>query len=298
MLGQITYPSKSTGDVVDNLVGNTAAAKALPLSAYQGYVLDTKIAAINNNFGNIQVASLTVTTQEASAAGQPVTIANSAYTITANFDSALSVTVPIYTWGEYTAACEAMSEDIAISPDKFQYIIELSPRVYLYKDGDECTRITGGWTTAYKHSIASCSNKADGYQIDVYPDAYDLTLRTAGRIDMTPYSLLCIEIEQMTEYAESFFAVISGNTSLHDYPPGSQNTALILEKTVCVSINNASKINTVHARTLDISGITGAYYIAADAYSSGKKSSIKIKNVWLIKRKEEERKGYIKKASI
>lgn len=145
MLGQITYPSKSTGDVVDNLVGNTAAAKALPLSAYQGYVLDGKIAAINNNFGNIQVATLTVTAQEASAAGQPVTIANSAYTITANFDSALSVAVPIYTWGDYTVACGDMSKDITINPDKFDYTAELNNRVYLYKDGDEYTGITGGW---------------------------------------------------------------------------------------------------------------------------------------------------------
>lgn len=204
MLGQITYPSKSTGDVVDNLMGSTETAKALPLSAYQGYVLDGKIAAINNNFSNIQVASLTVTTQEASAAGQPITIANSAYTITANFDSALSVTVPIYTWGDYKVACGVMSEDIAINPDVIEYEVELKTGLLLFGDGvnllgniqsNGTDGNTGKPITASPWHVKVDSSKIEAYIVAYTVYGMRLDFSTENTFNLSKYRYLEIELE-------------------------------------------------------------------------------------------------------
>lgn len=225
MLGQITYPSKSTGDVVDNLMGSTETAKALPLSAYQGYVLDGKIAAINNNFSNIQVASLTVTTQEASAAGQPITIANSAYTITANFDSALSVTVPIYTWGNYTVASGDISREIAISPDKFDYIVELTSNTYLYKYGEEYNSLTGGWISWFYNGNSPKITKKDDY-IQVYIPHSSVAggVVTKNQIALSGNQNLCFLVDQKVEQESggNKYGVSSKNTSSYLY-----NTAFV-----------------------------------------------------------------------
>lgn len=204
MLGQITYPPKSTGDVVDNLMGNTEAAKVLPLSAYQGYILDGKIAAINNNFRNIQVASLTVTTQETSAAGQPVTIANIAYTITANFDNTLRVTVPIYTWGDYKVACGVMSEAITISPESIEYNVELKTGLLLFSDGvnllGNMSSYGSDGNTGKPIPTSQWYVKVDSNKIEAYIVAYDvygmcMDFGTENTFNLSKYRYLEIELE-------------------------------------------------------------------------------------------------------
>jgi len=71
--------------------------------------------------GTLQVAELTVVSENSADVGQTVTIANSMYSISAVFDEALSITFPIYTWGDYIVNVNANDSSISITEEKYSY---------------------------------------------------------------------------------------------------------------------------------------------------------------------------------
>lgn len=204
-------------DVVNNLY---STCPDMPLSAAQGRIINSRIDGLYNNFGNLQVASLMVTTEETNAAGQPVTISNSVYTITANFDAALSVTVPIYTWGNYTVASGDISREIAISPDKFDYIVELTSNTYLYKYGEEYNSLTGGWISWFYNGNSPKITKKDDY-IQVYIPHASVAggVVTKNQIALSGNQNLCFLVDQKVEQESggNKYGVSSKNTSSYLY---------------------------------------------------------------------------------
>lgn len=109
---------------------------------------------LDSKLGNIQVATLTITAPTATP-GQEVKIANSAYTIKANFNNALAVTVPIYCWGTYTISTDGcMDKEISINNTAYSYTAELLAPGVIYDHGKI------GMTTPI---LKSASFHQDGY---------------------------------------------------------------------------------------------------------------------------------------
>lgn len=136
---------------------------------------------------NIQVATLTISAPEA-VTGQEVRVANSAYSITANFDSALTVTIPIYCWGEYTITSGILaSRKINITNDQSNYEVTLYYRIMLYDNGDECTDITGGWTVP----AGNGAKAADHIQLNNIGNGNTYAY-SSQKVNTRGYSKLCM----------------------------------------------------------------------------------------------------------
>lgn len=161
------------------------------------------------------------------------------------------------------------------------------PPLYLYKDGDECTDVTGGIEILFKWEVANYGNNSFGNKYSNYIrlEANGVTSQESGigaytvnKIDLTEYSKLCFEYLS-ENFAHSYGIMFSAS---NDKPTscykGDNKVAYVFE-----TKNPTNKITTL---TIDISQITGSYYISGVARASGAttcKADLNIYKIWLEK---------------
>ena len=154
-----------------------------------------------------------------------------------------------------------------------EYEIEMSYKLYLYREGDECENVTGGWI-ANNFEVTPTKND-DHLSLVSTGNLYSGgTFTTVNQIDITNFSYLKIEYIFSGTNKKSFFAVrtsqiVDNNTVETD-----------IEKRVSVSITGSqTKVQDI----MDVSDLTGSYFVElatrnhADAYSS----TFNIYKVWL-----------------
>lgn len=142
--------------------------------------------------GNIQVASLTITSEDA-VSGQEIRIANSVYTIVTNFSNALSVIVPIYTWGDYTVSTDGhTSKSISITSSNTKYSMRLMKPAILYDNG-----VNNGLVENPNFMATYISMPMDVYGGNsVYTDiVVNLSKYTTFKIDSTSRELTSFNLE-------------------------------------------------------------------------------------------------------
>ena len=148
---------------------------------------------------------------------------------------------------------------------------DIYPRLYLYKSGDECTNITGGWET-YKDSRATVTFTKS-------PELYILNNSQGGSttewkgyffaknlINLTNYNYLCMEIT-------SFYG--------GSYTAGSCAYRVVVTNTKDYKIEDpqfSMQDKNIGVQKYPIANLTSGY-IGFRAYCFG--SYIKIKNIWL-----------------
>lgn len=142
-------------------------------------------------------------------------------------------------------------------------------RFYLYKDGDEFTSITGGWSTwtyGGASGIPTLTKNADNMVYSAPTSTYRAgSPNTVNKIDLTKYSVLGIEY-MLTTPANKAFGIYSALTK-----PGDQVAGLTLTNTAVKKID-----------VLDISSINSQDYIAGYFNTDSGGVTFTIYKVWLM----------------
>jgi hypothetical protein len=145
-------------------------------------------------------------------------------------------------------------------------------KTYLYKQGDECAAITGGWALKNTYGSGTYTEYADHMFIQALTgDNGYINAGTANMIDVTNYNTLYIDLD----------ATVSG---------GGANTAVYVGTTInpaswsfsAAFITNTSKSRQVVA--VDVSALTGNHYIVIQSSrqsAAGQTSLLNVYNVWL-----------------
>ena len=173
------------------------------------------------------------------------------------------------------------SETVEITKEGQNESVELYYRLYFYKEGDQCVDITGGWNsniTVKKFGTVSMSKIAPTFA----ETAMILDLTSAGTYDYVPVSSGLVDLTQIdTIYAE------------YDVPVKAYSAKLLVSSTTTFALVDGSEaaakiefdINAGDDYTLmlDVSALTGEYYIVAFSYrgeSIDAKGKIQINNIW------------------
>lgn len=213
---------------------------------------------LDAKLGSIQVAELTITSVNA-IPGQEVRISNDAYTIIANFNVALTVTVPIYCWGDYTISSNAESAELSITSSKFTYNVDIS-RLMLYSYGTDYTEITGGIKAALYGGSANYTftKGEDSIYMAIGKMSRGLSMVTSSSINLTGWNKLIFSIRNGGGPANCWFGLCSnpgtGYASRTTHVTGAPfNTESIVEVDI-------SKFNSGHVFS-GINADTGGFSI-------------------------------------
>lgn len=132
----------SRSDVADNLL---STATDLPLSANQGNILNSRIDGLYNIYPRI-----IITAADGLDVSQAViTASDGSHAYTGRFAGQECV-ITIMEVGTYTlSSTEYVLDTASVEITALMQRVEvgISNRVYLYKEGDECISLTGGWTS-------------------------------------------------------------------------------------------------------------------------------------------------------
>lgn len=184
------------------------------------------------------------------------------------------------TVGEWTVSCtdgtDTASKAVSITHEGQVESVELSYRLYLYKNGDKCTDVGGNWSLEKGYT--------DGVSVTYDTDYAQLNVRAVSNqymgnglwyknLDITNYSKLCAIVTYNT-VANSGSLMIAVCSSATDTPISSY---------VAKQDIGANDVSETVPFELDISDITGFKYIGIGTHMTGTGSGIaKIKEVYLV----------------
>lgn len=183
------------------------------------------------------------------------------------------------TVGEWTVSCtdgtDTASKAVSITSEGQAVSVELSYRLYLYKNGDKCTDVGGNWSFSKEYSDgASISYGADKVTISLE----SVHLQYMGvcfwykKIDITNYSKLCMLV--------SYNSASSATQGICVYSSVPENPMLSGSYEGRQLIKGSS--DTVPFE-LDISAISGSKYVGYGASMGDTDSgSVQIKEVYLV----------------
>lgn len=180
-----------------------------------------------------------------------------------------------------TAGAKSASKTVEITKEGQNASVELYYRLYFYREGDQCVDTTGGWSsnvTVKKFGTVNMSKIAPTFATA----AMILDLTSAGTYDYVPVTTALVDLTQIdTIYAE------------YDVPVKAYNAKLLVSSTTTFALVDGSEaaakiefdINAGDDYTLmlDVSALTGEYYIVAFSYrgeSIDAKGKIQINNIW------------------
>lgn len=192
-------------------------------------------------------------------AGSTLTCTNGTKTLTAKTTSGQWVfAIPeAGTWTvTATQGTNTKSQSVSITAEGQFESVTLSYGLYLYKSGDECTDITGGWNVRYgREGTALTPNML------IKPTAgYGELISTTNKIDVSKYSKLSFEFTY-TQGTHNPKGLEVGLASSVANPEAQKYVA---------SVNcGTSTVTNKTIKTLDISAVEGLYHIAARSYYSG-----------------------------
>ena len=183
------------------------------------------------------------------------------------------------TVGEWTVSCtdgtDTASKAVSITYEGQAESVELSYRLYLYKNGDKCTDVGGNWSFSKKYS--------DGASISYGADKVTISLKSVHqqymgicfwykKIDITNYSKLCMLVSYNSASSATQGICVCNSVPDNPVEPGSYEGRQLIE----------GSSGTVPFE-LDISAISGSKYVGYGASMGGTNSgSVQIKEVYLV----------------
>lgn len=156
-----------------------------------------------------------------------------------------------------------------------------SNRLYLYKDGDECIDVTGGWTnenrewtsTDEKHHAFYSKPTKDNYSILLLASNGLCGCGTVNKINLSKYNRVKALVRR---YQGNWHPSIFINTDLHS----NKNTRVA---TASLTSSNSTTYKT-YLLEIDISTLEDEYYINMhmDSYDYGTRN-VEFSSIWLEK---------------
>lgn len=184
------------------------------------------------------------------------------------------------TVGEWSVSCtdgtDTASKAVSITYEGQVESVELSYRLYLYKNGDKCTDVGGNWSLkrGYTNGV-SVTYKTDYAQLNVAAKTSEYMGNGFWykNLDITNYSKLCAIVTYNTvDNSGNLFIAVCNSAA--DTPISSN----VARKDI-----GANDVSATVPFELDISSITGSKYIGIGTHMDGTSSGIaKIKEVYLV----------------
>lgn len=167
--------------------------------------------------------------------------------------------------------------------------IETRERVYLYKAGDECLEMTGGWkgvgVTDIKSSTGSSYSalvpnitRSQGYIYTSLTKSGQCTggISTTNTIDLTPYKKLIVEVEARAKYGTWYkLLVTTDNTKYYNFLMmvgiaycGSQNDTITVNRSIFPADISEINQNAYIAFNLCKSSDSTSYWVDGALYNA------------------------------
>lgn len=159
--------------------------------------------------------------------------------------------------GTWTAAAtdgvENTSESVSITTDGQTVAVELSYYTYLFKPNTDTTNVTGGWQLNSNGSLDSAGDQLVATFTNAYNHDRAFNVATINKIDFTEFTTLVATCKAANKNnaapRSATFAVASTQS-------GFNNAGTASTKIASTTFSNST--NTV---TIDVSGISGSYYV-------------------------------------
>lgn len=159
--------------------------------------------------------------------------------------------------GTWTAAAtdgvENTSESVSITTDGQTVAVELSYYTYLFKPNTDTTNVTGGWQLNSKGSLDSAGDQLVATFVNAYDHDNAFNVATINKIDFTEFTTLVATCKAAGKNnaapRSATFAVASTQSGF--------NTA----GTASTKVASTTFSNSTTAVTIDVSGISGSYYV-------------------------------------
>lgn len=152
-----------------------------------------------------------------------------------------------------TDGIENTSESVSITTDGQTVAVELSYYTYLFKPNTDTTNVTGGWQLNSNGSLDSAGDQLVATFTNAYNHGFAFNVATINKIDFTEFTTLvatCKAADKNNAAPRSAtFAVASTQTGF--------NTA----GTASTKVASTTFSNSTTAVTIDVSGISGSYYV-------------------------------------
>lgn len=160
-----------------------------------------------------------------------------------------------------------------------EYEIDMHYKLWLYRDGDECEDVTGGWSQKPATGLGNATITKTSTSISWTINTSLLRIATNNKIDLTNYKKLVFQCKQTVSGTVGGTAFIQGACS----NPTSQTVTMGSEGTVA---HKDPMLNTSYEMTnieVDISTITGSFYpyVRIDSGLSGLTITGALYKVWL-----------------
>lgn len=159
--------------------------------------------------------------------------------------------------GTWTAAAtdgvENTSESVSITTDGQTVAVELSYYTYLFKPNTDTTNVTGGWQLNSNGSLDSAGDQLVATFTNAYNHDRAFNVATINKIDFTEFTTLvatCKAADKNNAAPRSAtFAVASTQSGFNNAGTASTKVA------------SATFSNSTTTVTIDVSGISGSYYV-------------------------------------
>ena len=159
--------------------------------------------------------------------------------------------------GTWTAAAtdgvENTSESVSITTDGQTVAVELSYYTYLFKPNTDTTNVTGGWQLNSKGSLDSAGEQLVATFTNAYNHGIVFNVATINKIDFTEFTTLvatCKAADKNNAAPRSATFAVASTQS------GFNNAGTVSTKIASTTFSNST--TTV---TIDVSGISGSYYV-------------------------------------
>ena len=159
--------------------------------------------------------------------------------------------------GTWTAAAtdgvENTSESVSITTDGQTVAVELSYYTYLFKPNTDTTNVTGGWQLNSNGSLDSAGDQLVATFTNAYNHNRAFNVATINKIDFTEFTTLVATCKAADK---NNAAPISATFAVASTQSGFNNADTASTKIASTTFSNST--NTV---TIDVSGISGSYYV-------------------------------------
>ena len=159
--------------------------------------------------------------------------------------------------GTWTAAAtdgvENTSESVSITTDGQTVAVELSYYTYLFKPNTDTTNVTGGWQLNSNGSLDSAGDQLVATFTNAYNNGVFFNVATINKIDFTEFTTL---VATCKAASNNNAAPRSATFAVASTQSGFNNAGTAYTKIASTTFSNST--TTV---TIDVSGISGSYYV-------------------------------------
>lgn len=179
--------------------------------------------------------------------------------------------------GTYTVTATATdgsgktkSTTVSITADGQSESVKLTYETYYYNKGDLCNAVTGGWTKTGSGGSLAFNTASMTLYVNTWGFPTDAS--TVNKVDLTNIKTLYFSVKSATSYGAQGYPRIGVATTSN--PDSSEPSQWVTS----ITLSASSAFTTI---SIDVSGLTGGYYIVFGGYNGDDgPATIEVQDIW------------------